>query len=162
MRTRVIGLLVAALSLVAVAIAPNAGAQGAEVKPCGDGQVHASPTRFWPPNHQMHTVRLAYTEPEFDGDTLKIEVVSITNNEQGREKGKMLADNPDGSGIGNSGTSVDNNPAVTTARVRAERLGSDMGGRIYTITVRCTDEGNSTDPSESDTVGMTVKIPHSR
>lgn len=166
MRARVLALLVAALSLVAVAIAPNAGAQGEEVRPCnGDGQVHASPRSFWPPNHRMHTVTLAFTEQEFDGDTLAIEVLSITNDELGREKGKMLADNPDGSGVGNSGTGIDHSPdspyAITTADVRAERLGRDKGGRVYTITVKCTDEGDvSGNPPRSDTVDMTVKIPH--
>jgi len=168
MRTRLVVLFAAVLSMATFAIAPGAGAQGQQIKPCdGDGQIHATPTSFWPPNHRMHTVNLAFTLQEHDGDTTKIEVLSITNNELGSEKGKMLADNPDTSGVGNSGTGIDQSPdapwATTSVQVRAERIGSHRAGRTYTIAVRCTDEGNvsGTGP-RVDTVDMTVKVPHSR
>jgi hypothetical protein len=166
MRTRTLALLVAAFSLLAMAVAPNAGAQTWEVKPCnGDGAVRSTPEKIWPPNHKMHSVTLAYTESESDGDTLKLEVLSITNDEQGREKGKMLADNPDETGVGNTATGTDLAPDTPYADlevgVRAERLGHDKNGRLYSITVRCTDEGDvSGNPPRSDTVVMTVRVPH--
>src|SRR5205823_14970538 len=87
MRARISVMLVAALALGALAVAPGAAAQGEDVQPCDGGQAHASPTSFWPPNHQMHTVNLAFNKGEFDGDTLTIEVLSITNNDTGREHG---------------------------------------------------------------------------
>src|SRR5207248_3718715 len=119
---------------------------------------------FWPPNHRMHTVNLAFNKGEFDGDTLTIEVLSITNNDTGREHGKMLADNPDGTGIGNTGTGVDQSPdsplASTTAQVRAERLGSDRGGRVYAITVKCSDSSHPSDPPRSGVATLHESVLH--
>ena len=118
-----VGLFTAASA--ACALAPNAGAQSWEIKTCnGDGAVRSTPENVWPPNHKMHSVTLAYTESESDGDTVKLEVLSITNDEQGREKGKMLADNPDGSGVGQSATGVDLAPDTPYADME---VGPDPG-----------------------------------
>ena len=70
MRARIVAPVIAAFSLLVIAVAPNAGAQSWEIKTCnGDGAVRSTPENVWPPNHKMHSVTLAYTESESDGDT---------------------------------------------------------------------------------------------
>ena len=56
-----------------------------------------------------------------------------------------------------AGTNTDPNAAATTVQVRAERCGSDKGGRIYDINLTC---GN-TDGSTA-TIDVPVVVPHNK
>ena len=102
--------------------------------------VTAGPDRLWPPNHKMVSVSLAVDAT--DDCELFCEIESVTSNE------------PD-NGLGDGDTSPDwDITDDLTVDLRAERSGTGSG-RIYTITVACTDEsGNSsTDTAE-------VSVPH--
>lgn len=104
--------------------------------------VTATPNVLWPPSHQMANVALGYTSADAcPGSSC---VVSVTSNEP--------AD-----GLGDGDTAPDwavSSP--TLVRLRAERAGGGSG-RVYTITVTCTDAyGNSTSRS------TTVSVPHSQ
>ena len=69
----------------------------------------------------------------------------------------------DWSGIGNSGTAAEGQPASATVQLRAERSGLFKQGRTYTIMVSCgeQDAGSSVDnPAESGTASLTVTVPH--
>src|SRR5438067_13693111 len=80
------------LSIVAIAVTacglllPAASARpfdaGTGTAPCGaTGTITWTPARMWPPNHKMRPVTVTYTEAVADGDTLTLQVNSITDNE---------------------------------------------------------------------------------
>ena len=129
--------------------------------PCGDGMVVVSPNRLWPPNHKMVTVDLAYIDNDKDGDATSLAIDSISSNQ----------DSPDGTSqcgpskgpdwvIGPTPVSAtDPDNAATTVELRAERCG-EMGSRVYTITVTCTDGAPESCPCRSETVDLTVTVPH--
>jgi hypothetical protein len=105
--------------------------------------VTASPNRLWPPNHNMIPVVLAVDATDnCDFADLVCQIESVASNEPVN-------------GLGDGDTSPD--WVITgdlTVNLRAERSGAGSG-RIYTITVECTDlSGNSsTDTTE-------VSVPH--
>lgn len=105
------------------------------------GAVTATPNSMWPPNHQMFNVALSYGTSDSCPSSCS---VSVTSNEPVN-------------GTGDGDTAPD--WAVispTLVQLRAERAGGGSG-RVYTITVTCTDaSGNSTSKS------TTVSIPHSQ
>ena len=109
------------------------------------GPVSASPNILWSPNHTMNNVALAY-EVGVDncGGGVTCVVSSITSNEPQN-------------GTGDGDTSPDwEIVSPTRVRLRAERAGTGTG-RVYTITIRCTDgRGNQTFRT------TTVTVPHSQ
>jgi hypothetical protein len=112
-------------------------------EPPGIANLAASPSRLWPPNHEMVDVVVSYDLTDNCGGTSSSScALSVSSNEA-----------VNGGGDGN--TSVD--WAVVDAhhvRLRAERAGGG-NGRIYTITLTCTDaQGNATVKK------TTVTVPH--
>lgn len=100
----------------------------------------ANPSELWPPNHKMRNVGVSYASTDnFPG------AVSCTMSVASNEPVTSAGDNTSPDWI------VMNNLA---AQLRAERSGAG-GGRIYTITITCTDAaGNSTSK------WTTVVVPH--
>jgi hypothetical protein len=98
-------------------------------------------TTLWPPNHQMVPVTVSWTFTDCDATTA-CQIVSVASSEPANS-------------IGDGNTEVDYEiVSNNTVRLRAERQGPNAG-RVYTITVRCTDAaGNSTDRT------TTVTVPH--
>jgi len=93
--------------------------------------VAAKPGALWPPNHKMVPVTFTVDVSDICDAAPSCQVVSVTSNEP-----------VNGKGDGNTSPDwriVDN----LTVELRAERSGPG-NGRVYTITVRCTDaSGNS-------------------
>ncbi|MEX2393457.1 MAG: hypothetical protein WD826_03145 [Actinomycetota bacterium] len=158
-------------SLAALLIGPGAAhAQFEGAKSCtSEGMVRWTPTSMWPPNHKFKTVDIKFNEMEQDGDTLRLEVLSITHSEEGSEKGSTARKEPDSTGVGNSDEGLDMippqppQPAEVTVDLRKERMGQSKHGRIYTIEVACTDTGNiSGETPETGTAFLKVTVPHDR
>jgi len=107
---------------------------------------------LWPPNHKWHTVSIAAVVSDNCGSA-DCKIVSVTTNEKprgGKDDDDFGKDNDH-----------DDRPDVDflitgplTVKLRAEREGDDRG-RVYTITVQCTDgSGNVT------TKTVLVTVPH--
>jgi len=166
----------AAATLVAVILAGMAMGSASQAKPfdggtasvaCGDGTVTVTPAKMWPPNHKMKDVTLNYDETSADdGDTIGLTVTSISNEEEGTEKGSTRRHGPDDAGEGFTDTGTDttpSDPATVVIQLRKERLAKPKDGRTYTIEVECTDAGDvSLEPPTTDTASITVFVPHSR
>lgn len=104
--------------------------------------VTATPNTLWPPNHQMVPVAVTVDVSDICDASPTCKIVSVTSNEpiDGKGDGKTA---PDWQIVGDL--------AVT---LRAERAGT-LSGRVYTITVRCTDDsGNSSERA------VAVSVPH--
>jgi hypothetical protein len=136
---------------------------------CGDGTVHWTPAKVWPPNHSLNNVTISYDEPSNDGDTLTLTVDSITHDEEGFEKGSTAKHEPDSTGTGATDSGVDSAPPAAAdsptvvVQVNAERLAKPKDGRTYTITVSCADSGDAiVPPATAPTAQLTVFVPHSR
>ena len=87
----------------------------------------ASPATLWPPNHKMRPVTVTVDATDACDPNFSCEIVSVTSNEPAN-------------GIGDGNTSPDwSITGPLTLELRAERAGPGTG-RIYTITVECTDE----------------------
>ncbi len=100
-----------------------------------------SPDKLWPPNHKMRDVAVSYSSSDNCPGPITCQL-RVSSNEP-----------VDGLGDGNTAPDwiVVNNHLV---KLRAERSGTG-NGRVYTITVRCTDQyGNAR------TATTTVKVPH--
>jgi hypothetical protein len=103
--------------------------------------VTATPATLSPPNHQLVNVQVAATVAASCDATATCRILQISSNE------------PD-NGTGDGDTAPDwiiTGPL--TAQLRAERAGSGSG-RVYTITVRCTDAAGN-----SSTRTVTVTVP---
>jgi subtilisin-like proprotein convertase family protein len=107
--------------------------------------VSASPNILWPPNHKMRDVVLSYTAgPDNCGGAVTCQVVSVTSNEAVN-------------GLGDGDTAPDwAIISPTKVQLRAERSGQGSG-RVYTITVRCTDAGGNHTFRQ-----RTVAVPHNQ
>jgi subtilisin-like proprotein convertase family protein len=100
----------------------------------------ASPTSLWPPNHTMRDVTVNYTSSDNCSSTTCS--LSVTSNEP-----------VDGTGDGDTSPDweiIDDHHV----RLRAERSGNG-NGRIYTITITCTDSAGN-----SATSSVTVVVAH--
>src|SRR5262249_3933946 len=101
----------------------------------------ASPAQLGPPNHKMVPVTVTTTAADACG-TATCSITSVTNNEPAN-----------GNGDGSTGTDWQVT-GPNTVDVRAERSG-DGSGRVYTVTVRCTD------PAGNASMGTTtVSVAH--
>jgi hypothetical protein len=103
----------------------------------------ASPASLWPANHKMSDVTVNYTVGDACG-AVTCAIASIASNEP-----------VNGPGDGNTAPDwviVDNHHV----RLRAERAGFGQG-RIYTITIACTDTYGHTTTST-----VTVNVPHNK
>jgi hypothetical protein len=93
--------------------------------------VSASPSTLWPPNHKLKPVLVSVNVSDICDAHLDCVIISVSSNEPIN-------------GLGDGNTAPD--WVITgnlTVNLRAERSGTG-DGRVYTITVRCTDEsGNS-------------------
>jgi hypothetical protein len=106
--------------------------------------VVASPDSLWPPIHKMVPVTLTVDVSDICDATPSCKVISITSNEP-----------IDGKGDGHTSPDwkiIDN----LKVQLRAERSGR-RHGRVYTITVRCTD-----DSGNSATRSVGVEVEHDR
>jgi hypothetical protein len=147
---------------------PGHPAGGTGSVACNDGNVTWSPTNLWPPNHKMQTITINYTDNDNDGDMIGITVGMITDDQSASDGSNELKGSGqptdkqglDWSGTGNTGMASDPGTATTTAQVRAERSGTDMTGRTYTIQVTCSDMGGSDMENDMQTVDLTVTVPH--
>jgi hypothetical protein len=104
--------------------------------------VSATPSSLWPPNHRMVPVTVAVSAIDICDLTPTCQIISVTSNE------------PD-DGLGDGDTAGD--AVITgdfTVSLRAERSGRGSG-RVYTITVRCTD-----DSGNSATRAVEVRVAH--
>ena len=106
--------------------------------------VTATPDSLWPPNHKMVPVSVAVSVADVCDATPSCQIKSVASNEP-----------TNGTGDGNT----DPDWVITgplTLQLRAERAGNKTG-RIYTITVECTDgSGNSS------TKDVAVVVAHDR
>jgi hypothetical protein len=104
-----------------------------------------NPKEIWSPNHKMIPVTVSAEVTDACSETTW-EIVSITSNEA-----------EDAIGSGNTAPDWEIT-GDATAKVRAERSGTNKAGRVYTITIKATDEsGNVSEPAT-----VTVKVPHSK
>ena len=90
----------------------------------------ASPDVLWPPNHKFVDVTIDYTETSNCSSTCTL---SVTSNEPGPNEWIIVDEHH--------------------VQLLAERNGSGSG-RVYTITITCTNEGGNT------TQDVTVLVPH--
>jgi YVTN family beta-propeller protein len=114
-----------------------------DAQPPGVTAPTASPSGLWPPNHTMRDVTVSYDATDNCGGVTCV-ISSVTSNEP-----------VNGTGDGDTAPDwliVDGHHV----RLRAERAGGGSG-RVYTITVRCTDDaGNATAKT------VTVTVPKSQ
>ncbi|MDH5377917.1 MAG: PKD domain-containing protein [Gammaproteobacteria bacterium] len=113
-----------------------------DITPPSIDTISASPDVIWPPNHKMVPVTISIAASDNCDTNLISQIISIVSNE------------PE-NGLGDGDTAPDwEITGDLTASLRAERSGNESG-RVYTITVRCTDSaGNSTVRQ------VTVTVPH--
>ena len=108
--------------------------------------IKAQPNILWPPNHKMVRVTVSAIVSEDYYDTYDTEpfckVISVSSNE------------PD-NGLGDGDTAPDWEIMGATVNLRAERAGNGAAGRVYTLTVECTDPAG-----DSATKDVTVTVPH--
>lgn len=104
--------------------------------------VTASPNSLWPANHRMVPVTLTVDVSDVCDTAADCAIDSVTSNEP-----------LDGGGDGSTEPDWTITGALTLD-LRAERSGGS-GGRVYTITVRCTDEFDNTSLKS-----VVVTVPH--
>jgi hypothetical protein len=104
--------------------------------------VSASPNTLWPPNHKFVPVQVSVSVKDICDPHPSCVVASIASNEP-----------PLGGGSGNTSPDFEITGPLTV-NLRAERDGT-RDGRIYTLTVKCTDASNN-----SSQATTTVSVVH--
>jgi hypothetical protein len=105
--------------------------------------VSATPSSLWPPNHKMVPVTIAVDASDMCDDAPACRITSVTSNEPSNT-------------IGDGNTSPDwliTGPLGV--ELRAERMGPGSG-RVYTITVQCTDASGNAGATRT----VVVTVPH--
>lgn len=114
-----------------------------DTQPPRISDLSASPNKLWPPNHKLRNVNVTYTATDNCPGPVTCSL-SVASNEP------II-----GPGLGAGNTTPDwiviDDHHV---KLRAERRGNGSG-RVYTITVNCTDQYNNTGHSTT-----TVTVPH--
>ena len=101
-------------------------------------KISANPNVLWPPDHSLRPVTISVNAIDSSGLMPMCKIVSVTSNEPLSAKDWMITGD-------------------LSLQLRATRAGKNKAGRIYTITVRCTDTlGNSSEAT------VTVTVPHSQ
>jgi len=113
-----------------------------EVIPPSVITISATPNVLWPPNHKMVPVTLSVSTSDNCDPEPVCQIVSVSSNE---------LDNAQGDGNTAPDWEITGD---LTVNLRAERSGKGTG-RIYTITVRCTDEAGNTTEQQ-----IVVTVPH--
>jgi hypothetical protein len=122
----------------------NATVKVIDQEPPVISSVTASPNELWPPNHKMVPVTVAVAV----SDICDPEPVCLITE---------VASNEPVNGLGDGNTAPDwEITGGLTVNLRAERSGKGSG-RVYTITVECTDQSKN---SSTDT--ETVTVPHDK
>jgi hypothetical protein len=105
--------------------------------------VSANPAVLWPPNHKMVSVAVAAYVSDNCDTAPACKIISVNSNE------------PE-NGLGDGDTAPDWQiiPGSLKVNLRAERSGTGSG-RVYTITVQCTDASGNT-----STRAVQVSVPH--
>lgn len=106
--------------------------------------IKAQPNILWPPNHKMVPVTVsAMVSEDYDDEEPSCKITSVSSNE------------PE-NGLGDGDTAPDwEITGDLTLNLRAERAGNG-DGRVYTLTVQCTDWAGDIAPD----VTVTVTVPH--
>ena len=113
-----------------------------ETTPPVISSVSASPNLLKPPNHRLVPVTVSVSDSDNCDPNPVCSIISVTSNE------------PDtGCGSGDKPNDIQNINGLTV-QLRAERCGTGRTGRIYTITVQCTDASGN---SSTKTTTVTVK-----
>ncbi|MBA7520678.1 hypothetical protein ES705_12774 [subsurface metagenome] len=115
-----------------------------DITPPSIDSISAAPNVIWPPNHKMVPVTISVSVSDDCDMNPSSQIISVSTNE------------PE-NGLGDGDTAPDwEITGDLTANLRAERSGNGSG-RVYTITVGCTDSaGNSSDRQ------VTVIVPHDK
>ena len=178
---------VAAIAFAVPALAdphsPQGGTGGTDQSvTCNDGYITWTPSNLWPPNHKYVPVLISYYDNDgssTDGDSTTVAVTGVTEQDgdstpldatvaetfNGSGKPGQIDAQPDNT-TGNPTTGGDTSAATFTEDIRAERSGTDGhgSGRIYAITVQCTDSGGSAASGEmqpeTDSATFDVTVPH--
>jgi len=106
--------------------------------------VGADPSELWAPNHKMQLITVTVSATDICDASLTCSIISVTSNEPVN-------------GLGDGDTAPD--WVITgdlAVELRSERSGVGSG-RIYTITVQCTD-----DSGNSSTRDVIVSVPHNQ
>jgi hypothetical protein len=106
--------------------------------------VSASPSVLWPPDHTMRDVAIAYAVTDNCGP-LDCSVTSVTSSEPAN-----------GTGDGDTAPDFEIVDPSYLVRLRAERAGGGAG-RVYKVTVTCTDGTNASSRSTTVTVPKSQK-----
>jgi hypothetical protein len=108
----------------------------ADITPPVIEEVTVTPDMLWPPNNKMVAVEVIVSAFDVCADEVTCEIIEVT-----------------GSGAADMDDWMITGPL--TVELRAERAGYERGGRVYSITVECTDPaGNAAQES------VTVTVPH--
>ena len=115
-----------------------------DITPPSIDSISAAPNVIWPPNHKMVPVTISVSVSDDCDMNPSSQIISVSTNE------------PE-NGLGDGDTAPDwEITGDLTVNLRAEHSGNGSG-RVYTITVGCTDNaGNSSDRQ------VTVIVPHDK
>ena len=115
-----------------------------DITPPTISDLTAAPNTLWPPNHKMVPVTVEVSASDTCGSDLVSRIILVSSNEPGN-------------GLGDGDTAPDwKLTGDLTLNLRAERSATGSG-RLYTITVECTDAGGN-----SATKTVAVAVPHDR
>jgi hypothetical protein len=178
-RTALVAAAVAAAALTVPAFANPHNPQGGNGSgvACNDGSISWNPTNLWPPNHKFVPIHISYAENtgDSDNDMTSVTVDSVTEQDGANPPQDATLPSVNGSGDPHNSDSQpdtdpsnaptmgdDATPATFTEDLRAERSGTDGhgSGRIYDLSVTCSDMGGTPPESESQTVHIQVSVPH--